>query len=109
MNVFQRDHIDFDGDAGGLRRVDPGQHLTAQIAAILLGGFAGLFLCRAAPPPWTGHIAVPVSRTAGLVALTAFFLLLAGLPVLRGLGISQGIASSKPSTARAHRYLAAVM
>ena len=35
---------------------------------------------------------MPVSRTVGLVALTAFFLLLAGLPVLRGLGISQGIA-----------------
>ncbi len=28
----------------------------------------------------------------GLVALTAFFLLLAGLPILRGLGVSQGIA-----------------
>ena len=65
---------------------------VAQIAAILLGGIAGLWLCRAAPPPSTGHIAVPVSRTVGLVALTAFFLLLAGLPVLRGLGISQGIA-----------------
>ena len=65
---------------------------VAQIAAILLGGIAGPWLCRAAPPPSTGHIAVPVSRTAGLVALTAFFLLLAGLPVLRGLGISQGIA-----------------
>ena len=65
---------------------------VAQIAAILLGAIAGLWLCRAAPPPSTGHIAVPVSRTVGLVALTAFFLLLAGLPVLRGLGISQGIA-----------------
>jgi chromate transporter len=65
---------------------------VAQIAAILLGAIAGLCLCRAAPPPSTGHIAVPVSRTVGLVALTAFFLLLAGLPVLRGLGISQGIA-----------------
>jgi chromate transporter len=65
---------------------------VAQIAAIVLGGIAGLWLCRAAPPPSTGHITVPVSRTAGLVALTAFFLLLAGLPLLRGLGISQGIA-----------------
>ena len=65
---------------------------VAQIAAILLGGIAGPWLCRAAPPPSTGHVAVPVSRTAGLVALTTFFLLLAGLPVLRGLGISQGIA-----------------
>ena len=65
---------------------------VAQMAAILLGGIAGWFLCRAAPPPSTGHIAVPVSRTVGFVALTAFFLLLAGLPVLRGLGLSQGIA-----------------
>src|SRR6266700_1601071 len=64
---------------------------VAQISAILLGGIAGLWLCRAAPAPSTGHIAIPVSRTVGLVALTAFFLLLAGLPILRGLGISQGI------------------
>ena len=79
----------------GSSRVSPlrgGPFSVAQIAAILLGAIAGLWLCRAAPPPSTGHIAVPVSRTVGLVALTAFFLLLAGLPVLRDLGISQGIA-----------------
>src|ERR1700720_505898 len=35
----------------------------AQIAAILLGGIAGLWLCPSAPPPSRGHIAVPVSRT----------------------------------------------
>jgi len=63
----------------------------AQIAAILLGGITGLWLCRAAPTTSIGHIAISVSRTVGLVALTAFFLLLAGLPILRGLGISQGI------------------
>ena len=65
---------------------------VTQIATILLGGIAGLWLCQAAPSPSMGHMAVPVSRTVGLMALTAFFLLLAGLPVLRGLGISQGIA-----------------
>ena len=64
----------------------------AQIAAIVLGGIAGLWLCRAAPPTSTGHISLPVSRTVGLVALTVFFLLLVGLPVLRSLGISQGVA-----------------
>lgn len=64
---------------------------AAQIGAIALGGIAGLFLCRAAPPPSAEHIAVPVSRTAGLVALTAFFLLLVGLPVLRGMGVSQSV------------------
>jgi chromate transporter len=56
---------------------------AAQIAAILVSGGAGLWLCRAAPSAATGHVAVPVSRTAGLVALGAFFFLLAGLPVLR--------------------------
>lgn len=65
---------------------------VAQIAAILLGGIVGLWLCRAAPLPSRGHIAVPVSCTVGLIAVTAFFLLLAGLPVLRSLGISHGIA-----------------
>ena len=64
---------------------------VAQIAVIALGAIAGLWLCRSAPPPSTGHIALPVSRTVGLVALSAFFLLLAGLPILRGLGASQGI------------------
>jgi chromate transporter len=65
---------------------------VAQIAAIALGGIAGLWLCRAEAPSSTDHIAVPVSRTAGLVALSVFFLLLAGLPVLRSLGMSQGLA-----------------
>src|SRR5208283_1236004 len=63
----------------------------AQIAAILMGGIAGLWLCRASPSQSSGHVAVPVSRTAGLVALTVFFLLLAGLPLLRALGGPQGI------------------
>lgn len=65
---------------------------VAQIAAIALGGVAGLWLCRAAPPPATGHISVAVSRTVGLLALAAFFLLLVGLPVLRGFGLWPGVA-----------------
>jgi chromate transporter len=65
---------------------------VSQIAAILLGGLAGLWLCRAGPPTTTGHITVPVSRTAGLVALAVFFLLLTGLPVLGGFVTSQGLA-----------------
>jgi len=64
----------------------------AQIMAILAGGIAGLWLCRAAPPASTGGVAVQVSRTAGLVALAGFFLLLAGLPVLRGLSVSPGVS-----------------
>ena len=65
---------------------------VSQIAAILLGGVAGLWLCRSGPPTTTGHVTVPVSRTVGLAALTVFFLLLAGLPVLRSLVNAQGIA-----------------
>jgi chromate transporter len=64
---------------------------VSQIAAILLGGVAGLWLCRAGPPTTTGHLTVPVSRTVGLAALFVFFLLLAGLPVLRGLVHAQAI------------------
>ena len=65
----------------------------AQIAALALGGVAGLWLCRAAPQPTAGHIAVPVSRAVGVVALlVVFFLLLVGLPVLRGLGLGPGVA-----------------
>ena len=59
---------------------------------IALGAIAGFWLCRGAPPQARGHLTVPVSRTVALVALTAFFLLLAGLPILRGLGAAQGIA-----------------
>src|SRR6516162_7198415 len=63
----------------------------SQIAGILLGGVAGLWLCRAGPPTTTGHITVPISRTVGLVSLAVFFLLLAGLPVLRSLVNAQAI------------------
>jgi chromate transporter len=65
---------------------------VAQIAAIASGGIAGLWLCQAAPPSSTEHTAVPVSRIAGLGALSVLFILLAGPPVLRSLGLSQGIA-----------------
>ena len=65
---------------------------VSQIAAILLGGIAGLWLCRAGASETTGHVTVPVSHAVGLAALTAFFVLLAGLPVLRGLVNAQGIA-----------------
>jgi chromate transporter len=65
---------------------------VAQIGAILLGGVAGLWLCRGAQPIAPGHMPIPVSRTAGFAALTAFFVLLAGLPLLQNLGHWQGIA-----------------
>lgn len=67
---------------------------VAQMGAISLGGVAGLWLCRTAPPASTkeGHMSIPVSRSIGLFALTAFFILLFGLPVLTAVGHSQAVA-----------------
>jgi len=57
----------------------------AQIAAILLGAVAGLLLCRDAQQPLAaGHVAMPVSRRAGLVALAAFATLLVAVLLLQG-------------------------
>jgi chromate transporter len=64
----------------------------AQIGAILLGGIAGLWLCRGGTATPSGHVEMPVSRGTGLVALAIFFLLLAGLPALRGLTGSSAIS-----------------
>jgi chromate transporter len=64
----------------------------AQIGAIALGGLAGLRLCRNGSMAPSGHVVMPVSHKAGLAALTGFFVLLAGLPVLRGLTASSAIA-----------------
>jgi len=63
---------------------------VAQIAAILLGAVAGLILCRAAPPPAGAPIAMPVSRGVGVIALTAFSVLLASVLLLAGRLFSQG-------------------
>jgi chromate transporter len=65
---------------------------VAQIAAIGVGGIAGLWLCRGAAQPAGGDVAMPVSRSAGVLALAGFVLLLAGLPILRGLTGSADVA-----------------
>jgi chromate transporter len=67
---------------------------VAQMGAIALGGVAGLWLCRAGPlaSPERGHMPIPVSRSVGFLALTAFFLLLFGLPLLIAVDPSQTIA-----------------
>jgi chromate transporter len=57
---------------------------VAQIGAIVLGGVGGLLLCRDAPPPAGGHVAMPVSRAAGIVALIVFFVLLLATLLLQG-------------------------
>ncbi len=65
---------------------------AVQLAAIALGGLAGLWLCRAGEPASGGHLPVPVSRRAGIAALAAYLLLLAGLPLAQHLGAPQGVA-----------------
>jgi chromate transporter len=64
----------------------------AQIGAIALGGIAGLWLCRNGPATAASHVAMPVSRRVGVLALTAFFVLLIGIPLLRGLSGSSAVA-----------------
>jgi chromate transporter len=65
---------------------------ASQIAAILVGAAAGLWLCRMPSPASGGTKLVPVSRNAGIAALVIFGCLLIGLPLLRRLGLSQGVA-----------------
>ncbi|GEN29554.1 chromate transporter [Halovibrio variabilis] len=56
-----------------------------QVAAIVLGGLAGLLLCRNSPAATTSEsLHFPVSRRAGMVALSLFGGLLALLPLLAG-------------------------
>jgi chromate transporter len=64
----------------------------AQIGAIALGGVAGLFLCRSAPPATEGHVAVPIPRAVAFTALGLFFVILLGLPVVRNLVANQAVA-----------------
>jgi chromate transporter len=53
----------------------------AQVAAIALGGLAGLALCRDKGAAPSGHLAPPVGRGVGIAALALFFALLLLLPV----------------------------
>ncbi len=63
-----------------------------QLGAIVLGALAGLVLCRVAPQAQSGHLAFPVSRRAGAVALVAFVLLLV-VPQVLATGLqSQALA-----------------
>ena len=62
-----------------------------QVGAIVLGGLAGLWFCRAAPGAAGGvppqMLAMPVSRRAGICFLALFAALLLLVPLLRGLGM----------------------
>lgn len=63
---------------------------VGQVAAIVVGALAGLFLCRGAAAPITGHLAFPVGRTAATVALLLFAALLLLVPLLAA--THQGVA-----------------
>ncbi len=65
---------------------------AAQIGAIVLGGLAGLWLCRGAPAAEGGHMRIPVSRRTGFAMLAAFFVLLAALPIAQHVTGVQGLA-----------------
>jgi chromate transporter len=53
-----------------------------QIGAILIGGLAGITMLRTSAP--TDHVAMPhaVSRTAAVIAIVLFFVILIGLPLI---------------------------
>jgi chromate transporter len=64
-----------------------------QIGAIVLGALLGVWLCRSASIGRSdGHLNVPVSRRIAIAAVTVFFLLLVGLPLLRSFLTSQQVA-----------------
>ena len=65
---------------------------VAQIAVIALGALAGLWLCRAVPIAAGSHVAFPVSRRVGGLALVVFFLLLFGGPMLHAATGSAALA-----------------
>ena len=64
---------------------------AGQVAAIVLGGAAGIWLCRNAPITSIGHLTFPVSRRAGIVSLVLFFVLLLVLPALAAVTSSHGL------------------
>ena len=56
---------------------------AGQIMAILLGGLAGVWLCRGTPAAAVGHLPpIPVSRGVGVLLLAAFGVLLVLPPLL---------------------------
>jgi chromate transporter len=55
---------------------------VAQIGTILMGGSAGLWLCRSPAPAVERPLGIPVSRRVGILSLTTFFVLLGVLPLL---------------------------
>jgi chromate transporter len=65
---------------------------VGQVAAIVVGGLAGLWLCRGAAAPVTGQLTFPVSRRTGALLIALFFALLVLLPLARAGLPSNGLA-----------------
>jgi chromate transporter len=65
----------------------------SQLAAILVGAVLGAWLCRHTGVVRAEHVPFKVSHGVGVAALTAFFVLLLGLPLLRGLTGSHAVAA----------------
>jgi chromate transporter len=67
------------------------QSALGQLAVIGAGALLGLLLCRGAPPAAVGRLPLPVSRSAGLVALAAYAGLLVALPALSAASGAPGL------------------
>ncbi len=62
------------------------QTAFSQVLIIVAAGAAGLWLYRKKTAEAAPDLQIPISRTLGVVCLVVFFVLLAGLPLLRGAG-----------------------
>ncbi len=63
-----------------------------QVAAIVVGGLLGLWLCRGLPPSPVGHLTFGVSKAVGWLALAIFFILLIALPVVANVASWQSLS-----------------
>ncbi|GAA2524150.1 chromate efflux transporter [Rarobacter incanus] len=63
-----------------------------QILAIVLGGIAGYFVCRAPATNTATAVRFPVARVAGITALALFVAILAGMPMLAAVTGNGGVA-----------------
>jgi len=62
-----------------------------QVGAILLGGLVGAILLRDDRTAEQASLQLNISRTIGIILLTVFFVLLAGLPLLAGMTTLQAV------------------
>ena len=66
--------------------------MARQIMAIVLGGIAGYFVCRAPAANTATAVRFPVTRAAGIAALTLFVAILAGMPILAAVTGNDSVA-----------------